>query len=55
MIAIRLRQAARLLFSCLILAGASAASAQGSYPSRPITIVIGFSAGGTTDIIARLI
>ena len=25
------------------------------YPSRPVTIMIGFSAGGTTDIITRLI
>ena len=55
MMATRLRQAARLLFGCFILAGASAAAAQGGYPSRPITIVVGFSAGGTTDIITRLI
>ena len=50
-----LRQIANLLLACLILTGTSGAGAQGSYPSRPITIVIGFSAGGTTDIIARLI
>jgi tripartite-type tricarboxylate transporter receptor subunit TctC len=51
----RLLQIANLLLACLILTGTSGAGAQGSYPSRPITIVIGFSAGGTTDIIARLI
>src|SRR5262245_48753783 len=31
-------------------------SAQGqSYPSRPVRWIIGFTAGGTTDIISRLI
>ena len=33
----------------------SSASAQSGYPSRQISFVVGFSAGGTTDIVARLI
>nr|WP_240636183.1 tripartite tricarboxylate transporter substrate binding protein [Caldimonas tepidiphila] len=31
------------------------AGAQAAFPSKPITIIVPFSAGGTTDILARLI
>ncbi|MDB5412908.1 MAG: transporter, partial [Rubritepida sp.] len=34
---------------------ASKAQAQSSYPDKPITVVVGFLAGGSTDIAARLL
>jgi tripartite-type tricarboxylate transporter receptor subunit TctC len=47
----------RRLFSvaiAFVAAGALAASAQ-DYPSRPVTIVVPFSAGGPTDTLARIL
>jgi tripartite-type tricarboxylate transporter receptor subunit TctC len=34
---------------------ASAASAQDNYPTRPITMIVPFAAGGPTDVIARIV
>ena len=48
-------RAARCLLAGVAVAAAGAAIAQGGYPSRPITLVVGFAPGGGTDIGARIV
>jgi tripartite-type tricarboxylate transporter receptor subunit TctC len=41
--------------AAIALAVSGSALAQGSYPARPVTMVVGFAPGGGTDTVARII
>ncbi|NJD87127.1 MAG: tripartite tricarboxylate transporter substrate binding protein [Betaproteobacteria bacterium] len=44
----------RFAAAALVLAASTLAAAQGDWPNRQITIVVGFSPGGSTDFVARI-
>lgn len=50
----KIRTPVRMAFALALAAAAFAAPAQDKYPSRPVTIVVGFAAGGAGDVSARL-
>lgn len=53
----KLKSSVKTLAGCLMLAGSLgfAGSAAAAYPDKPIRLVVGFSAGGTTDTAARIL
>ncbi|MGV3494241.1 MAG: tripartite tricarboxylate transporter substrate-binding protein [Ramlibacter sp.] len=43
----------RTLFTLVALGAAAVAQAQGNWPTKPVTLVVPFAAGGPTDVVAR--
>lgn len=49
------RRALRAIVAVAAIAAAAPAFSQGGYPSKPIHIVVGFSPGGPSDLVARVV
>jgi tripartite-type tricarboxylate transporter receptor subunit TctC len=49
-----MRTMVRVLVLCIAIFTSGSAGAQ-SYPNRPVRMVVGFTAGGPTDVIARIV
>jgi tripartite-type tricarboxylate transporter receptor subunit TctC len=43
------------IIAAALLAGVAQTTAQTAYPARPIHLIVGFAAGGPTDVLARII
>src|SRR5436305_9649196 len=50
-----MKLAAKLFAALLVLLAAQTASAQSSYPSRPVKILVGFTPGTAPDLAARIL
>src|SRR5687768_3730341 len=50
----KMKLGAKLLYCALLGCVGGGALAQG-YPNRPVRILVGFTPGGTTDVIARIV
>ena len=49
-----MRSVASLVVACLALVGGLSPNTASAYPTRPVTLVLGFAPGGPSDVMARI-